>query len=274
MSEMRVLLIGYGAIAKTVADAIAGDTQLQIVAILVKKHKREVLRAELDRSDTLLGDVVHVLESVDELVVPIDCALECAGHMGVTEHAPALLRRGIDVIVTSVGSLATPGLAELLEAAAREGGSQITLVPGAVAGIDALAAAKPFGLDSVVYTGRKPPLSWLDTPAEKIADMHSLKSALTLFEGSAREAARLYPKNANVAATIALAGIGMDATRVRLIADPAVQRNVHTLHAEGNFGELDMTIAGNPLTGNPKTSALAAYSALRALRNCAATLVI
>ena len=103
MSEMRVLLIGYGAIAKTVADAIAGDTQLQIVAILVKKHKREVLRAELDRSDTLLGDVVHVLESVDELVVPIDCALECAGHMGVTEHVPALLRRGIDVIVTSVG---------------------------------------------------------------------------------------------------------------------------------------------------------------------------
>ena len=264
---MRVLLIGYGAIAKTVSDAIAGDKQLQIAAILVRKHKRETLRAEL-------GDAVHVLESVDELVVPIDCVLECAGHSGVTEHVPALLRRGIDVIVTSVGSLAHPDLAESLQAAARAGGSQFALVPGAMAGIDALAAAKPFGLDRVVYTGRKPPLGWLDTPAEKIADLRSLDKALTLFEGSAREAARLYPKNANVAATIALAGIGFDATQVRLIADPAVRRNVHTLHAEGTFGELDMTIAGNPLAGNPKTSALAAYSALRALRNRAVGLVI
>jgi len=264
---MRVLLIGYGAIARTVSEAVAADRQLQIVSVLVRPSKRDALRAEL-------GSAVHVLESVDELAVPIDCALECAGHQGVIEHVPALLRLGIDVILTSVGSLATPGLIERLEAAAQAGNSQLTLVPGAVAGIDALAAAKPFGLSSVVYTGRKPPLGWLDTPAEKITDLRSLQSEVTLFEGSAREAARLYPKNANVAATIALAGIGMDATQVRLIADPSVQRNVHTLHAEGTFGELDMTISGKPLASNPKTSALAAYSAVRALRNRAASLVI
>ncbi|MFM9970409.1 MAG: aspartate dehydrogenase [Burkholderiales bacterium] len=261
---MRVLLIGYGAIAKTVRAALLHDDNIQVAAVIVRKNGRERLRAKLGAE---LGATVHVLESVDELVVPIDCALECAGHLGVTEHVPTLLRRGIDVIVTSVGSLATPGLIETLEAAAREGNSQMTLVPGAVAGIDALAAAKPFGLDRVTYTGRKPPLGWLDTPAEQIADLKNLKSAVTLFEGSAREAARLYPKNANVAATIALAGVGLDATKVRLIADPAVSRNVHTLHAEGAFGELDMTISGKPLANNPKTSALAAYSALRALRN-------
>jgi aspartate dehydrogenase len=264
---MRVLLIGYGAIARTVSAAIDGDERLKIVAVLSRAERRAALRAEL-------GDAMHVLASVDELVAPIDCALECAGHSGVTAHVPALLRKGIDVIMTSVGSLATPGLAETLEAAAREGGSQLTLVPGAVAGIDALAAARPFGLSSVVYTGRKPPLGWLDTPAEKITDLRALKTAVTLFEGSAREAARLYPKNANVAATIALAGAGMDATRVRLIADPAIERNIHTLHAEGSFGELDMTISGKPLANNPKTSALAAYSAVRALQNRAGFIVI
>jgi aspartate dehydrogenase len=264
---MRVLLVGYGAIARTVSTAIAGDERIQIVAVMVKPDRRAALRREL-------GDAVHVLESVNELVVPVDCALECAGHSGVTGHVPELLRRGIDVIVTSVGSLGAPDLIESLEGAAREGHAQLTLVPGAVAGIDALAAAKPFGLSAVTYTGRKPPLGWLDTPAEKIADLRSLKSEVILFEGSAREAARLYPKNANVAATIALAGIGLDATRVRLIADPAIERNIHTLHAEGAFGELDMSIAGKPLANNPKTSALAAYSAVRALRNRAGFVVI
>jgi len=263
----RVLMVGCGAIGRTIARAVEGEENIRITHVL----EIPALRAQVQQA---FGPAVQVISSLDEFDEQVDCAVECAGHAAVKAHVPVLLRRGIDVILVSMGSLSEAGLAESLEAAAKEGKAQLTLIPGAVAGIDALAAAKPFGLSKVVYTGRKPPIGWLDTPAEKVADLKNLKAAVTIFEGTARDAARLYPKNANVAATIAIAGIGLDNTRVRLIADPAVDRNVHTFHAEGTFGDLDMTIAGKPLPDNPKTSALAAYSAVRALRARAASMVI
>jgi aspartate dehydrogenase len=256
----NILLIGCGAMGRSVLHQLHGDQRVRVRDVMTIASQREELQREL-------GDAFRVVCSLDELQELPDFALECAGHEALKTSVPALLRLGVDTIVASVGALAERGLPELLERAATEGNSQLTLVPGAVAGIDALAAARLHGITSVKYTGRKPPLGWIGTPAEEKHDLSKLTEAAVIFEGSARAAASLYPKNANVAAMIALAGIGMDNTQVRLIADPRVTRNTHTLNAAGAFGDLEMTVANIPLADNPKTSALAALSIVRAVRN-------
>jgi aspartate dehydrogenase len=260
-------MIGSGAIGSVVLRHLQGDTAIRMRWVLDVEARRDSLQREL-------GDSGKAICSLDELDAMPDFAVECAGHAAVKTHVPHLLEKGIDVILVSIGSLAEPGIVELLEKAARKGGAQLSLISGAIAAIDAIASARVGGLDEVIYTGRKPPLGWQGTPAEKIVDLATLNAPAVLFEGSAGEAARLYPKNANVAATVSLAGLGFDKTRATLIADPGVSKNIHRVQARGAFGELDLTISGNPLPDNPKTSALTAYSAVRAIRNRVAPVVI
>ena len=138
------------------------------------------------------------------------------------------------------------------------------MLAGAIAGVDGLAAARVMGLSKVVYQGRKRPASWKGSHAETLVDLDALTEATVFFKGSAREAARLFPANANVAATIALAGVGMDNTQVELIADPSMTRNQHQIRAEGGFGEMQIEMQGVSLANNPKTSTLAALSVVRA----------
>jgi aspartate dehydrogenase len=263
----RIALIGFGAMGRHVYGQLADDPRIAVTHVVVPPELVDGLRAELRGGPRVVG-------SVDEIEDAPDFVLECAGHTAVTDAVPRLLRRGVDVIIASVGALSERGVVESLAAAATQGGAQLTLVPGAVAGIDALAAARLQGLDSVVYTGRKPPAGWLGTPAAERVDLIGLTSAAVVFEGSAREAAARFPKNANVAAMVGLAGIGLDETRVTLIADPAVTRNTHTIAARGAFGELDIRTAGTTLPDNPKTSMLAALSIVRAVRQRVEAVVI
>jgi aspartate dehydrogenase len=178
------------------------------------------------------------------------------------------------LLVISVGALAEPKLLQALKTAAHDGGSRILLPAGAIGGIDAIAAMRLSGLIMVRYRSRKPPAAWRGSPAEKVADLDSLTSRTVLYRGTAGEAALLYPQNANVAAAVALAGLGFDATEVELVADPEAPGNVHEIEAEGTAGRFAIQLQGKPSRTNPKTSALAALSVARALINLDATIVI
>jgi aspartate dehydrogenase len=254
-----ILLIGHGAIAAEVRAAALGTGLFDVGAVLVRHDKVGSVQAELSG--------YRVIDSLEDLDFTPLLAAECASHSAVKAYGPTLLRRGIDFVIASIGSLSDDALYRELERAAVEGGAKLVLPAGAVPGIDALNAALLGGLDRVSYISRKPPAAWKGTPAETAIDLDALKDRVTFYAGTARAAARDYPKNANVAATVALAGLGFDATEVRLIADPSVTANIHEIEANGAFGEMHLTIKGKPLRSNPKTSSLAAYSTVRAILN-------
>lgn len=255
---LEMVIIGQGAIARYVADALEGQDAARITAVLCRPGREDAARE-------MFGAKAQVVSDAARIRPPIRLALDCAGHAALAEHGPALLQNGIDVITVSTGALADVELAGKLEAAARSGNARLHLAAGAVGALDALGAAKLGGLDQVTYTGRKPPSGWKGSPAEEVLDLDTLETEAVHFDGTAREAALRYPKNANVAATVAMAGIGLDETEVRLIADPAVNKNCHAIEARGAFGTFTFSIEGNTLPESPRTSALAAMSAAKAV---------
>ncbi|MBT3700120.1 MAG: aspartate dehydrogenase [Alphaproteobacteria bacterium] len=268
---LSVLVVGHGSIAAWVADHVKDDQNLRIDYVLCRPGREDAARAAIPGAEAI-SDV----SQLDNDVVDgdVDYALECAGHGGLAAHGPGLLERGIDLGVISIGAFSDPDISSALEQAAKASEAQIELLGGAIGAIDALAAARQGGLEEVTYIGRKPPAGWKGSAAENVLDLDGLNDAEVHFTGSAREAAQAYPKNANVAATVALAGLGLDHTKVTLVADPAMTGNRHVVEAKGAFGSFSFTIDGKALPGNPKSSALTAMSAVRALRNRAALIRI
>lgn len=261
---LKFALIGFGAIGQALASHLKAEVNLRLVQVIVSPASLEATQmicAHMAPYAKVLSDL-----NLDSGERP-DFVVECAGHEAVASHVVAALGAGVPCIMASVGALHDTALLQRLDSASREGGTRLQLVAGAIGAIDALAAASVGGLDEVRYVGRKPPLSWKGTPAEQAFDLAHLKAPTTIFVGLARQAALEYPKNANVAATVSLAGIGLDRTQVQLVADPSVTSNVHTIMARGAFGRLELTMENLPLVSNPKTSALTVYSLVRAIKN-------
>ena len=261
LSQVSVLMIGCGAIGRYIIDATQTIPGVEIKAVLVRPERVEHYARQLGPGIVVVSDVAQLGG------LRLNYAVECAGHGGLRQFAPMVLRHGLDLGVLSAGALADAKTAQTVETAARTGNARIEVLSGALAGVDALSALESGGLDSVHLTSRKPPDAWRGSAAENVTDLDRCIAPVTLFDGSAHDAARLYPKNANVSAIVALKGLGVDATKVTLIADPEISQNTHELAVSGRFGAFNTTLQSNPLPENPRSSAAAALSAIAAIKS-------
>jgi aspartate dehydrogenase len=254
--RLRVIFIGFGAINSRVADLLkARNAPVDIVAVATKDDPAERAR---------IPEGVPFLAAPSELAaLKPDLVIEAAGRAAIDAWAPAALAAAPFVIIASTSAFCDDALLPRLAEIAEKQGSRILIPSGAIGGIDALAGAAVLGLDAVTHRIVKPPIAWKGTPAEKLLDLSALTQRTVFFEGTAREAASQYPQNANATVVTSLAAIGLDKTRVQLVADPAVHLNGHTITAEGGFGRMTITLENNPLATNPKSSELTALSLVR-----------
>jgi aspartate dehydrogenase len=255
----RIAVIGYGAIADEVIRCLESRGEIRTLAgFLVRPQRR--LQAE----QKSLGRFAIVGELPALLALQPDVVIEAAGHDAVLHHGADVLRHGVDLLIASAGALADPVVGANIVAAAAPG-AELWIASGAVAGIDGLLAARTAGLRSVTYTSWKEPNAWIGTPAERLLGQMSKTQRVVFFSGSAREAATQFPKNANVAASIALASLGFDRTVVHLGSDPRVSGPRGIIEAEGDFGHFNFDILALASKTNLKTSALTGHSLVAAV---------
>ena len=255
----RLAIIGFGAITEELVRTLEERNQLDtLVAVLVRSERL----AEAKRKAAARFAVVDSLDGLCGFTPGI--VAECAGQGAMRQFGPKVLERGFDVLCSSVGALADKAFAAEIAAATHR--ARLWIPSGAIAGIDGLLAARTAGLRRVTYTSVKPPAAWTGTAGERMLSGPAREQRTTLFSGTAREAAMAYPQNANVGATVALAGLGLDQTRVSLISDPAVSGPLGVIEASGDFGTFKFEILAYASPHNPKTSLLTAHSIIAAVQ--------
>jgi aspartate dehydrogenase len=253
--QLRVALIGLGTVGQSTAKLVAEDpnSPIEFVVALVSDVHRE-------RAVT-----IPVVDNLRELLeFQPDVVAEAAGHEALREHGPACLAASVPLVVLSTGALASAAFEQEMRNAARRGGATLTLASGGIGGLDILASAANEELHLVRHVITKRPSSF-GVSAEKRTE---------LFRGSAREAAQRYPQNANVAATVALAGVGLDRSETVIVADPDATSNKQELVVEGVFGRLRLELENRPSQTNPRTAAIVAMSLKHALEKLAAPVVV
>lgn len=254
----RLAVIGYGSITNEIVTCLERRGEIDVLAGVLVRH---------GRATQLRGKAANrfaVVDSLDALLgLNPDAVIEAAGHSAVASLAAPTLARGHQLIIASVGALADRALARAIAAAAVEQ-AELWIPSGAVAGIDGLLASRTAGLQSVTYTSLKTPVAWKGTPAEELLDASASSKRVIFFSGTAREAAALYPQNANVGATIALASLGLDRTQVRLGADPLLDGPCGLIEAEGDFGRFRFETTALAAPSNPKTSLITGHSLVAA----------
>jgi len=264
---LRVAIGGLGAIGGVVASRLdQGIEGLSFAAV----SARDIVRAEARIAGFTRAVPVVPLHRLWEQA---DVVVECAPAAVLRELAEPALANGRIVLSLSCGALLEN--LDLVELARRNGG-RIIVPTGALLALDAVIAAAEGGIETVKMITRKPPEGLLGA-AYLVAngiDIDGLTEAKRVFNGTAREAARGFPANVNVAAALALAGIGPDRTTIEIWADPSVTRNIHRIEVEAAAARLSMQVENVPSDENPRTGRLTALSVIAALKKLVSPLAI
>jgi len=260
----RVAVVGLGPIGRKVVEALdQGIDGLVLAAVSARDPARHGgFLAGLKRPPAILP--------IDDLCDAADIVIECAPSKLVRSIVIPFVSRGKTAIVLSVGALLEN---EDLIALARQNGGQIVVPTGALIGLDAVTAAAEGTIQSVRMVTRKPLNGLAGAPylVENNIDIAGITEPLKIFEGTARDAAKGFPANLNVAVALSLAGVGPDRTTLQIWADPTVTRNVHRVEVESDSARLSMTIENIP-SENPKTGRITALSVIAYLRKQGAAL--
>lgn len=256
---MKVGIAGIGTIGSVVARRLdEGIEGLDLVAVAARDHDKAKGRM------AALKNPVPVV-SAAELAEMCDVVVECVPKAAFMEIAGPVLKAGkLFVTVSGAGILVHPEIVDI----ARRNNTQIILATGALLGLDAVRAADEGTINSVHMVTRKPPKSLRGAPylEENEISIENLSAAKQVFAGTAREGAKGFPANVNVAAALGLAGIGPDETSLEIWADPAIERNTHTIKVEADSARFEMTIENVPSDENPGTGRITALSVIATLR--------
>ena len=265
MNDVRqgIGLLGCGAIGRGLALSVdEGKVRGAALAALFDQdsNNAQSLGQELKSNPRIAHSFEDFMATEGMTLV-----VEAASQEAVRQYGQAVVSGGKHLIVMSTGALLDPVIFSRLAALAQETGCSILIPSGAIGGIDAIRASRN-ELQEVVLTTRKPPETLVDAASTDGDDTEAVTSARVVFEGSALEAVRRFPFNINVAATLSLAGIGPERTRVRIIADQEARGNIHEVYAMGRSGVMRFTMENVPNPDNPMTSHLAILSAIETLR--------
>lgn len=261
--KLKIGIAGCGAIGGSLARFITGQLRrkAKVSALYdIDASKSRKLSGLISPKNDLTVGSLKVLIAKSQLVI------EAASALSSREIARQAISMGRDVMIMSTGGVAA-GLKELSTLAAKHN-ARVYIPSGAVAGVDALKAARLGGIKTVTLTTRKNPCSFRGVRylEKQGVDLERITKDRILFSGPAREAVKYFPQNINVAAVLALAGIGRDKTLVRIIAVPGLKNNVHEVKIESSSGRISARTENLLHPDNPKTSFLAVLSAMEALR--------
>ncbi|MFQ5940825.1 MAG: aspartate dehydrogenase [Nitrososphaerales archaeon] len=259
----RIGIIGCGAIGSNLASTIDSTRMNAKLVSLFDTYTKAANRL----AKKLKTEVVVVKKIEEFLSSDMDLIVESASQEAVRKYAKKVLEHDLDLMIMSVGALLNTRLYNGLVDIAAKHDVKIYIPTGAIAGIDAIRSVKHM-LDDVTLTTTKNPAGLEGAPFfdKHNIDLKKIKKPTLVYKGNALEAVKLFPANVNVAAVLSLAGIGPNKTQVRIVADPNSEMNLHEITARGKFGEMHFQIKNVPSPTNPKTSYLAALSAIECLR--------